>query len=261
MMLADLREAGGLTKDELVKVSGIPKYRINKYENGHEIRREDDLERISRVIADRLQIAYIAGLFDRVSSWTIVKVLPNPSKYKGKSGGMNTGPINNPVYSARVRFTTKHKILASVIEAKFGVGFVTYSKLLDSYCFFAANRKALEVAETLLPYLTLKRRQAELIIELTSLLQTNSKQGKTGREIVGVYIPSGRTTVFKDFEEVEERLHISRHSVIGCCMEKQKTTKNGTYTFYYGGKKADSLEFKAYYDNLEEIYKEMREFR
>lgn len=254
-ILTNLREAsGGMSRHALAKEAGLHHSVVNRFESGEGNLSAESMEKIAKVISSKLQLAYIAGLFDRASSWNIIKINPDPKKYKKKSG--NTGPINYPVYSARIRFTTKHKLLSKVLESFFGEGFTVKVSKKGRYVFFAANRKAKIIAELLLPYLVLKRAEALKIIELVTILENSKARGKNGKKVIATYLPSFKVRVFNGITDASRSLNIPVWSISNCCRGNQHTTKNNTYTFSYLDEVVD--KDMSHLEILERIYQEMR---
>lgn len=245
-ILSELRETTKTPRRVLADVAGVSYIELHRHEQGKVELSVETMEKISVVLASKLSAAYIAGLFDRMSSWSIAKVLPN-KKHRKKTG--NTGPINFPVYSARIRFITKHRLLAEVFKKFFGVGFI--HPLHNQWNFFAANRKAKEVAEKLLPYLILKRDAALDIIETVDILESRPGQGKA---ILAVNLKYSTVKLYQSTREAASALGIAPPNITDCLQEKQHTCKNETYTFQYA---PEELKDRSYLVKLERLFKQM----
>lgn len=215
-LLPELRHAcGGLSQRQLAREAGVHHSSIAYYEAGERSLTTETMEKISNVLGQKLTAAYVAGLFDRHSSWTILKLEPNPEKFTTIRNGRktNTGPINLPSYNARVRFTTNDVLIANVLKAFFGAGFVhdrNKGKGNPYFTLFAANQKASIVAEMLLPYLVVKRKVALDVIEMTRILARRPGQTK---DIIVTTLSTGKIRRFSTKEEFAKHFDILPQSV------------------------------------------------
>jgi hypothetical protein len=258
-ILTNLRLAASeMTIDELSRQAGVDTKSIRVYEDSDAGLSEEDLDKISKVLSTRLKIAYIAGLFDRRSSWTVLRL--RPAARFLKDDGNNTGPVNFTNYSSRIRFVTKHKLLAEVLEAYFGAGFVSRSEChgCTRYEFFVTNRRAQEVAEKLLPHLILKKQQAEIIIKVSEIMRSANRNSKA---VVATNIKYGTSYIYPSTLEASKTLHIPLNRISSCLIGRQKTTIVGKhwYKFEYAPKVTDlnntikEIELENLYNQLKQI--------
>lgn len=251
-ILEDLMAVGGFSGRQLQEETGLKDFK------DIDILPEEDFDKLSRAIASRIQIAYVAGLFDRHSSWSILKLMPNREKNQGTtSTGRNRGPINLPSYSIRIRFMTKHKLLAEVLEKVLGEGFTTYHKSSKAYCLFLTSRKARRVIDKLLPYLVLKRQEALLLQEASSILESNPGMGKA---VIAQNVEySGRAQVYPSVKAASEALHMGKNGsmlISGVLGGKAKTSHG--YHFYYA---ANLYKDLSYLDKLDEICLKLKKLK
>lgn len=209
--LTELRTVTNLSQRHIAKEVGVHHSTIQRFEKGERELPTEVLEQVSKVIAQKLSTVYVAGLFDRSSCLSIVKVLPNRKKYT-KADGNNTGPINFPVYSVRVRFRTSSKLLATVLEQFFGSGFV-YHSCGDGWTLVCAHKKSRIVLETLLPYLIVKRTRAVDLLKVLDILDTKPRM-RTPLQITN--LESGYSRVLPSAVEVAKVLKRTVSTVMYC---------------------------------------------
>lgn len=162
-ILTSIRETIGLSRGELAKLSGVPRSTLYDIETFNREVPEKHVDSLAKVLAEHTNIAYVAGLFDRSSSWLITRL---------KVGFTNTAKSEH--YLSRIHFCTKHKILAETIKSIMGVGEVCWIKDYKNknnghWLYYAHCKSAAVVAEKLLPYLIIKKGKAETLIEFQEL--------------------------------------------------------------------------------------------
>lgn len=170
-LLKSVRLNAGLSLRDLAKETGISFQTISDLERGHSKLTEDRVDLLSSALARFVDTAYVAGLFDRKSSIGILKVKPvTREKLKEKQNG---GSVTGPTYLVRVEFRTKHKLLVDLIQKIMGCG--TFTNVNNTHIFMAWSANGERVLNTLMPYLKVKRRQAELCLELRDMQNDNKK--------------------------------------------------------------------------------------
>ena len=121
-----------------------------------------------------LEKAYFAGMIDGDGCISITK---SPKKVAGKTRHYHQAYIILSQSTKSYLEYWKEKIgFGSVYEKKSSSKDVIKSRL-KHYQFRVPSKKACNVAEMILPYLLLKRRQAELIIELGKTMKNNGRAG------------------------------------------------------------------------------------
>lgn len=167
-LLKSLRESSGLSQRDLASELGVSRTKVFNVENNKSKLSPELEEMIAKVIAERIEFSYIAGLFDRRCSFNIY--LAKPSHYNCR--------IQNG-YEIRISFNTKHKILTDILQAVFKNGRVLprkgTSKVPVHWTFQAFTAEGEEVLEKLLPYLKVKRQLAEIMLELRDLQKQRVK--------------------------------------------------------------------------------------
>lgn len=115
-------------------------------------------------MTDPLILAYLAGTIDADGSITIFKQWiknRDPSKTRGRK---------NDYYTGIVSLSEVHPVVPQLLAETFGgrakfYPYHTRPKNRSTWQWMVTNRKAAQTAEMLLPYLRLKRRNAEVLIE------------------------------------------------------------------------------------------------
>lgn len=213
-LLEDLMQTTGTSRSELARKSGVAIKDLTDPTQEVE-------DKIANVLASRLTASYVAGLFDRSSSWNIIKVLPNRVKHT-RSNGKNSGPINIPNYSVRIRFNTASRLLAKVLESFFGAGFVV-PRNTGGFELFASNKKSKVVIEKLLPYLVVKRKKALDFLTVLSILEAKPNQ----RINIGVtYLANGSMRVFRGLKEASKALKVDTHTIQSHIKSKEPLNGN-----------------------------------
>lgn len=168
--LRSMRQSSGLTLKELAKLIKVSDKKLTAIENAKDSLTDDLASKIGNIIAEKLDLAYVAGLFDRKSSITITRI---SQKKKSKFSYPTSENYN---YIPRVVFSTKHKILVDIILKIMGVGFYTYLKASKLHQFSAFSKNAETVLTKLYPYIKLKRPVIDEILKLRKL--QNKTKGK-----------------------------------------------------------------------------------
>lgn len=160
-VIKELRESCGLSRNKLADLMNVSDSKIYDMETGRRKAKDEDLEVLGKVIAERIDLSYVAGLFDRSSIITITRTAP----YKIHKHQ------HSPAYIARVVFNSKYKILCEIIKNVFGVGKVSTYKNGGMYSYYAHCEDVDNVLQKLLPYIKLKRHKVETLIEFRSFLE------------------------------------------------------------------------------------------
>jgi transcriptional regulator with XRE-family HTH domain len=176
-LLKSVRLASNLSQNKLGKMSGVSNNYISEIEAGKYNPSSDVLDKLSGTLSQFIDLSYVAGLYDRKSSITILRVKQISSKEK-TSGKWHGGWSQGYGYLARVEFRSKHKFLVELIQKVFGCGSIThtkYSKDPEKTCwtFMAWSDNAEQVLDKIYPYIKLKRQQCDLIFKLRELQKNN----------------------------------------------------------------------------------------
>lgn len=170
IIIKTLRESSNLSQSGLSKLSGVSRSFISEIESDKAGFSEETFDKLSSALVKFVDLSYVAGMYDRKSSISILKV--HKREEKTKDGG---GWVLSDGYIARVEFTTKHELLAKFLSRMFDFGTVTKSKYkygnneYTRYSYMCWSKNAERLLTELLPYLKLKKKQAELILELRAL--------------------------------------------------------------------------------------------
>lgn len=171
MIIKEIREGLGLSQTELAKDSGVSRSFLSEIEGNKKTFSDETADKLSTSIAKFMEISYIAGLFDRRSTIDILRITQSNKKTE-----WNGGWTLSEGYIARVEFRSKHKILTNIVKNFFGCGSLTSTKQANgtkNYTYMAWSENAEDVLNTLLPYLKLKRKQAELVLKLREFQNTH----------------------------------------------------------------------------------------
>lgn len=168
-ILKEIRESCKLSTAELSKRSGVHRRDIYNLEKG---KRNKHYHRVLDALAEKVELAYIAGLVDRASCITITKL---------KKGATSTSKHEH--YMARFIVTSVNQDIPEIIKRILVVGEVSktksYSTIRDyHYTYYAYCDAAGKALEKLLPYLKIKRRKAEILLEFRELMSYNFQQRK-----------------------------------------------------------------------------------
>lgn len=181
-LLRSTRINAGLTLRQLADETGIKFQTISDLERGHSKLTADKVDILSSALARFVDLSYVAGLFDRKSSIGILRVNPKTREEVQKKG--NGGSVTGPSFIVRVEFRTKHKLLVEIIKKVLGAGTFTSVQNKDkpwvTHIFMAWSANGEKVINQLLPYLKVKRRQAELCLELREMQKVNRKYSSAG---------------------------------------------------------------------------------
>jgi len=159
-IIKELRESCGLSQKKLAGLLNVSDTKIYDMETGRRKAKNTDLEALGKIMAERIDLSYVAGLFDRSSIITITRTAPYKiHKYQ-----------HSPMYVSRVVFNSKHRILCEIIKNVFGVGKVSTSKN-GNHSYYAHCEDVDLVLEKLLPYIKLKRYKVETLIEFRKFLE------------------------------------------------------------------------------------------
>lgn len=170
-LLKSVRTNAGLTLRQLASKTKIPFQTISDLERGHTKLTPERVDILADTLSKFVDKAYVAGLFDRKSSIGILKVKPVTRKeLKEKNNG---GSVTGPTFLVRVEFRSKHKLLIDLIQKVMGCG--TLTSVNNTHVFMAWSANGERVLNTLMPYLKVKRRQAELCLELREMQKDNKK--------------------------------------------------------------------------------------
>lgn len=174
-LIKALRESACLSQGQLGDLIGKSDDGVYRLESAKARITPELEESISRVIAERIELSYVAGLFDRRSVFTI---------YKAKPASYNCRTQNG--YEVRIIFNTTHKLLVDLMVSLFGAGKVFPRKNPNGaigWCFNAFTKDAEVVLDKLIPYLKIKRPLAELMLELRDLQNSsNCRWDKSGNQ-------------------------------------------------------------------------------
>jgi transcriptional regulator with XRE-family HTH domain len=158
MIIKELRESTGLSQRDLASIAGFSRSKVFDLEQGRNIKKED-LVTLSKIFAKRINMSYIAELFDRASSVGITKIHP----YKIHSYQVS------PTYISRVMFHSKHEILCNLIMEVVGSGKVCPAK--NGFQYYAHCQAADAAVDALLPYLVIKKAKFLILKEFRVLLE------------------------------------------------------------------------------------------
>jgi transcriptional regulator with XRE-family HTH domain len=178
-ILKALRESSGISQRELAKEAGVSRTAIYDTEQGKRDLPADVMDKISAVIAEKIELSYVAGLFDRRSRISILKVHPPKVRTQSRSSV-------SPHYIARVEFSSVHPLLLEVIQKVFKCGTFYHSPKKNpvTHGFMAWSFNAEQVLTQLLPYIKLKRPQIQKILELRAIQNYNHFTGTS--KFVGI---------------------------------------------------------------------------
>lgn len=180
-LLRSTRINAGLTLRQLAAETGIKFQTISDLERGHTKLTADKVDILSSALARFVDLSYVAGLFDRKSSIGILRVNPKTREQLAKGNG---GTLYGPSFLVRVEFRTKHKLLVELVQKVLGAGTHTTvqgkGKPWVTHTFMAWSANGEKVINQLLPYLKVKRRQAELCLELREMQKVNRKYSSAG---------------------------------------------------------------------------------
>lgn len=180
-LLRSTRINAGLTLRQLADETGIKFQTISDLERGHSKLTADKVDILSSTLARFVDLSYVAGLFDRKSSIGILRVNPKTREQLAKGNG---GTLYGPTFLVRVEFRCKYQFLVELIQKVLGVGTLTTvqnvgsSSIVHTYMAWSVNGE--KVINQLLPYLKVKRRQAELCLELREMQKVNRKYSSAG---------------------------------------------------------------------------------
>ncbi len=181
-VLKGLREAAGLSQRDLAKEVGISRTKVYDLENKKDLTVQE-AELFSESLAKTIDLAYVSGLFDRASIFSITRIAPGKLHDHQKS----------PAYVASIRFSSNHKILVDILKQVFGVGKVCPQKQTDSkirWIYYAHNKNVDTVLEKLIPYLRLKREKALVLKEFRSFLaESRDAYRSSGASIGSLVLP------------------------------------------------------------------------
>lgn len=180
-LLRSTRINAGLTLRQLADETGIKFQTISDLERGHSKLTADKVDILSSTLARFVDLSYVAGLFDRRSSIGILRVSAKTKEQIAKGNG---GSLHGPTFLVRVEFRCQYQFLVELIQKVLGVGTLTTTQtkgspsIVHTYMAWSANGE--KVINQLLPYLKVKRRQAELCLELREMQKVNRKYSSAG---------------------------------------------------------------------------------
>lgn len=178
LIVRNLRVAAGLSQSEFSKLSGVSKSYISEVETGKNNPSDVILDKFSNTLAQYVDTSYVAGLFDRKSSMSILRVKKQDKK--DKYGG---GWVLGDGYIARIEFNTIHKVIINILQKVFDCGTYYRTNVGESYRFMAWSDNAEKVLTKLYPYLKVKRRHAEILLELREMQHNNRHLGFVNRGV------------------------------------------------------------------------------
>jgi transcriptional regulator with XRE-family HTH domain len=163
-LVKNLREWSGLSQLELGSLIGKSHDGVYRLEAA-KARITPELEdKITSVIAERIELSYIAGLIDRRCVFTIFKAQPKSYNPRTQTG-----------YEIRILFNTQHKILAELIQKVTNSGRVLPRRTENriSWSFQAFTAEAETVLTMIQPYLKIKKPLADLMLDLREIQNEN----------------------------------------------------------------------------------------
>lgn len=169
-IIKNFREQARLSRNELSRLSGVAETTLREMEGNKYGTDPEKANKIASVLSRFVDLSYIAGLFDKGST---IGISIQNTQYLNNRSSQNTGYSKNPYYYPRVQFYSKHKLLLEILQKVFEVGTFSYSKKTGMYTYMAWSGNAEIVLEKLLPYLRIKRKQAELCLELRQIQNYN----------------------------------------------------------------------------------------
>lgn len=155
-ILKEIRESCKLTTTELSKRSGVHRRDIYNLEHG---KRNKHYHKVLDVLAQKVDLAYIAGLVDRASTITITKQMP--AEYNCHQ---------DPYYMAKVVVGSVHKEIPEIIMRILDTGKVStrkvpYKENTVYHSYYAHCAQAYAAVFKLLPYLKIKRAKAQVLLD------------------------------------------------------------------------------------------------
>ncbi len=162
-LIKELRETSNLSQRELAKLVGVSRTKIYDLENDKSKLKDEDMQRLVSIFSKNIELAYVAGLFDRGCSIQIVKIAP----YK-----IHKSQIS-PQYLASIKFRSKFEILCQIVKETFGVGKVCNRETSDRpyYEYYVACENVDKVVDLLLPYCKIKRAKLLVMKEFRAFLE------------------------------------------------------------------------------------------
>jgi len=116
-------------------------------------------------------LAYLAGLVDGEAYIGIKKSLPK--KQNGE---------RSPTYHERIQIRMVNEIAIKIFSDTFGGSYYREAPHADKgkplYCYQVSDRNACRILRELLPYLQVKKRDAELVLELRKLKEQPHSYGR-----------------------------------------------------------------------------------
>ena len=177
-IIKEIRESCKMSTAELSRRSGVHRRTIYNIETGkHKLIINKQFYRLMESPSKDVDLSYIAGLVDRTSSINITK---------NKAGATNTS--KSPHYMARFIVGSVHPEIPEIIRAKLGIGEVSKRREPSGriyYNYYAHCQAAGRAVEKILPFLKIKRRKAEVLLEFRKVMEENKLQYQS-------YLDSGR---------------------------------------------------------------------
>ena len=180
-LLKSLREAANLSQQELATRTGLSRTKVYNLEN-RDLLNQDETDLFSKVLAETIDLSYVAGLFDRASSFLIIKVA---------RGKIHEHQLS-PTYIASISFTTNQKLLADTLREVFGVGEVCSVTQYGAQAgksrwnYYARSHSVDIILEKMIPYLRLKRKKAILLQEFRNYLTDSKNEYRRAAMSLGV---------------------------------------------------------------------------
>lgn len=193
-ILKEIRESSKLSVTELSKLSGVHRRTIYNLETGTQGVESTNFYKIIDSLASFVDKAYIAGLVDRSSTISITKIKPftqSPTQF-------------HDAYVAKFLVHSIHKEIPEIIKRVLGVGKVSKRKDPKGdpyYCFYAHHKNAGEALEVILPYLKIKRKKAQILLDFREQAKLNIKKrgSNLGNHKVNDWSQEEANKVYEDF--------------------------------------------------------------
>lgn len=158
-ILKEIRESCKLTTTELSKRSGVHRRDIYNLEQG---KRNKHYHKVLDVLAQKVDLAYIAGLVDRASTITITKQMP--AEYNCHQ---------DPHYLAKFTLGSVHKEIPEIIMRILDTGKVSPRKTPNGgvyYSYYAHCAQSYAAIFKLLPYLKIRRAKAQVLLNFRTYM-------------------------------------------------------------------------------------------
>jgi len=179
-LLKSLRESAGLSQRDLATAVGISRTKVFNLEQKSSLG-ENEVDLFSKALAKTIDLSYVAGLFDRASTFSITRIAPGKIHALQKS----------TAYIARIQFSSNHKLLVDILMSVFGTGKVCpqkYNNGTTRWIYYSHNQSVDVVLEMLIPYLKLKREKALVLQEFRQFLETSRDEYRAAATSIGSFV-------------------------------------------------------------------------